>query len=194
MFRGYFIWCIKGLEIWKLLLIFDLMENKEYYTPDLEDFFIGYEYERCDKIGEWYKCKAQLYGLSDIQTLKNQTDLYNKYGKEGFEAMVEKQKKDKKDFLLYSERLRTPYLCKESIEELGWEYTGKSIDIWFKKEGVFDMGNFTAYKIVMHYGLEDHRMFIYAEDQGSEYDLFKGVVKSKNELKKLMKDYLNIPI
>lgn len=48
MFRGYFIWFIKGLEIWKLLLIFDLMENKEkvfkittwYSAEDSKDTYI----------------------------------------------------------------------------------------------------------------------------------------------------------
>ena len=97
--------------------------------------------------------------------------------------------------LSYSEielkELRTPYLSSEDIEKEGWKFKGKSIDVWFEKEGIFEMHNFTVYKIVMHYNLNDHWMFIYAEDRGSEYELFKGIISSINEFRKICK-WLNI--
>mgnify|MGYP003350568303 CR=1 FL=1 len=79
----------------------------------------------------------------------------------------------------------------QDIEKEGWKFKGKSIDVWFEKEGIFEMHNFTVYKIVMHYNLNDHWMFIYAEDRGSEYELFKGIISSINEFRKICK-WLNI--
>ena len=36
-----------------------------------------------------------------------------------------------------------------------------------------------------HIGNQDLKMHIYAEDQGTEYDLFRGIVTSINEFRKL---------
>ncbi len=84
--------------------------------------------------------------------------------------------------------IRIKYLDKSDIESLGWKYTGKSIDIWFEKEDSFDLGSWTAHKIILHYGLHDNRLHIYADDPGSgNYELFRGIIKNKSELIKLMK-------
>lgn len=73
-------------------------------------------------------------------------------------------------------------MTKEDIESIDWIYNSKSIDLWFYKEGIFDMGSWTAYKIIMHYGLHDNRMHVYADDPGMDnYDLFRGVIKTKEE-------------
>lgn len=87
--------------------------------------------------------------------------------------------------------IRVPYLTKAQIETEGWKFKGKSVDLWWEKEGTFDMGSFRVYKIIMHYGMKGHignqdlKMHIYAEDQGTEYDLFRGIVTSINEFRKL---------
>ena len=79
-------------------------------------------------------------------------------------------------------------LTREDIEGFGWTHTGKSIDDWFKMEGSFDLGSWTAYKIIMHYGYHDQRIHIYADDPGMDnYELFRGVVKYRFELDKLMR-------
>lgn len=135
------------------------MENK-YYTPEIEDLRVGYECQWND-LSIWRDEILDSYGL--FATIINESN----------ESLVDK--------------IRTKHLDKQDIESLGWKFKGKSIDIWFEKEGDFDMGSFTTYKIIMHYGLEDHRMFIYADDQGTEYDLFKGEIKSINELKYIQK-------
>jgi len=78
-------------------------------------------------------------------------------------------------------------MTKEDIEKLGWIYKSKSIDIWFFKKGTFDMGSWTAYMIIMHYGLHDSRLHIYADDPGSgNYELFRGIIKTPEEFQILM--------
>lgn len=55
----------------------------------------------------------------------------------------------------------------------------------------FDIGGWTSYKIVLHFNELDNRVFIYAEDRGSEEALFNGIIKNKSELVILLKQ-LNI--
>ena len=81
-------------------------------------------------------------------------------------------------------------MTKEDIESLGWKYTGRSIDIWFKKEGYFDLGSWTALKLILHYGLHDNRLTIFANDSGDEYTLFRGFIKNIEEFKVLSKQLI----
>lgn len=78
---------------------------------------------------------------------------------------------------------------KEDIESLGFKYTGRSIDIWFeKREGINrDIIGFYPTKIVLHYGLHDSKLTIFADDCGDEYTLFRGIIKSKEEAEVLLK-------
>ncbi len=79
------------------------------------------------------------------------------------------------------------HLTKEDIESQGFEFTGRSIDIWFKKEGSFQIGSWTSYKITLHYGTYDNRLFVYADDTGEETPIFQGEIKTLDEFKTLMK-------
>ncbi len=138
----------------------------KYYIPELEDLHIGYQ---C----QWSVLENGDFSISD----DTRTNI-----------------ESSNELLQICElglNIRTKYLNKEDIESKGWEYINKSIDIWFKKEGRFEIGNWTSYKIVLHYGLEDHRLYIDAIDQGTEHSLFEGECKSINELRKIMK-YLKI--
>jgi hypothetical protein len=87
--------------------------------------------------------------------------------------------------------IRVKYLDREDIESLGFKFSGKSIDIWFVKEGSFEIGGWTSYQINLQYGLDDKRLCIYAVDSDETYPLFKGTVKNKSELKRILK-MLNI--
>lgn len=72
------------------------MENK-YFTPDIEDFHVGYEYEYEDIIpsGSSDYFKGVITKPSEIENLF-----------QGFETGM---------------RVRVPYLTKEQIEAEGWE-------------------------------------------------------------------------
>lgn len=145
-----------------------LTDKQEYYTPELSDFYEGFEFEILYPNNKWVK---QVYGKS-------------------IKHMELQQFSDDLDKIAHA-IVRVPYLTKAQIETEGWKFKGKSVDLWWEKEGTFDTGSFRVYKIIMHYGMKGHignqdlKMHIYAEDQGTEYDLFRGEVKSINEFRKL---------
>ena len=138
----------------------------KYFKPEISDIRVGYEFEyRFSYDDEWKK--AIIKPTTDIQYL---VDIYNNIiGKEG--------------------GLRTLYLTKEQIEAEGCIYKGRTQDIWFEKGLDYDMGSWTAYKIIFQYGLEDKRLRIFAVDivDKLEYDLFIGYCKSINEFRYICK-------
>lgn len=138
------------------------MENKEYYTPTIEELFIGYELE--------FRIKPD--------PIKGVT--WTKY-------TIHKGDN------IWDYELRTPYLCKQDIIDLGFIYNGRNkfyTDIEdFQFNTVDKEGAYLNY--FLQFGDKDH--YIQIEEMGSD-TLFQGTCKSKNELYKLMKDYLNIPI
>jgi hypothetical protein len=77
---------------------------------------------------------------------------------------------------------------KEDIESLGWTYRGRAIDQWFEKEGSFDLRLFKSYLITMHYNMQDFEMTIEADDpsESNDYVLFRGIIKDKKDLEKVM--------
>lgn len=86
------------------------------------------------------------------------------------------------------------YICimtKEDIEKEGWRFKGKSIDIWFEKEGDYDMGSWTSYKAVCHYGMHDMKLTIYVEDCGVEHHVFRGKCPDIETFKLISKLVLN---
>ena len=133
------------------------MDNK-YYKPDLDEFYIGFEFQ--NKLGdEW-----------ETEIFKDTNNLHSMYLN--------------RDTI----HLRVKYLDKEDIESLEFIHSGKSIDIWFNKKGSFNLGSWTAYSIILQYGLHDNRLRIYAEDPGmDDFVLFTGHIKNKSELIKLLK-------
>lgn len=141
--------------------------ENKYYTPDIEDICVGYECER------------------DFSEIREAEDWKP--------TIIEQD--DFKSFFI--EDIRVPYLTKEQIEAEGWKFKGKSVDLWWEKEGDFQIGNWTSYKIVMHYGMKGHvgnqdcRLYIYAEDRGDEHRLYEGNCPSINEFRKICK-LLNI--
>lgn len=142
------------------------MEDSKYYTPSLEEFHIGFEYEYCMNPESNTKFTKEICDRTSIDIL---LDDFEHEPKELFE-------------LTY----RVKYLDKEDIESLGFKYIGKSIDIWFDLEGHFDMGTWTSYKCVMHYNLKDHILCINMCDVECDSNVFRGVIKNKSELKKVL--------
>ena len=74
---------------------------------------------------------------------------------------------------------------REEIESFGFSHTGKAVDDWYEMKGEFNMGSWTSYKMIMHYG-KDARMFISVEDTGEEVPVFQGVVQNVEQFKILI--------
>lgn len=133
-------------------------ENK-YYTAESDDIKLG----------------ATLHILSDDQNIWVKHEFSES---SNFTYIIHK---------LWNKKIQVKYLDQSDIESLGWKFTGKSIDTWFTMEGSFDMGSWTAYKAILHYGFHDQRLTIDVDDSGDTYTLFCGKCNNINELKKLMK-------
>lgn len=135
-----------------------MTEENKYYTPTLDDFCHGLEVQTNWK--EDGNWKDEIFDQHHgVCDLGEMLDVF-----------------------------RIKYLDRQDIEACGWRFMAAAVDIWFEKEGVFDMGSFRAYKIRLHYGLDDKRLFIYADDPGNEdYMLFRGTIKNKSELLRIMK-------
>ena len=135
--------------------------DKKFYVPSIEEFYVGFEYEVDYGNNNWVKESIDF--APQVVTLP----------------------------YMRLDNIRVKYLDQSDIEELGFTYKGKTIDVWFEKEGNFDMGTWTSYKCQLHYGLHDNRLFIDMIDMSDEIRVFNGIVKNKSELKKVL-NMLNI--
>jgi hypothetical protein len=146
------------------------MENK-YYTPELEEFCIGFEYEVVYEDNSVYK---YIFG----------EDLENS---DGFIPWISPDTLLK---YLAKKNIRVKYLNPEDITECGW------ISGDLEPKGLVRSSNeyFLNGKFVSYSNYE-----IRATEQDNEYTIydcdwecvFKGIIKNKSELKKLMQ-MLNI--
>ena len=151
--------------------------NKEYYTPEIDELFVGYEYEVIMEGNPktWVKMivdSPRLDYLLNVKIFANGKVEYS-----------------------IPECIRTKYLDKQDIIDLGWNYGNgvtKTLFPMFKiddKTTLFIHLFKGSIKITKCHSYDDN--FI---QEVSFETIFDGVCKSKNELSKLMKDYLNIPI
>lgn len=128
------------------------MENKEYYTPNQEDLFVGYECQWLNGEQQWVDVILDKYGTS-----------------------------------IDAKWFRTKFLCKQDIIDLGWEFI-QTVEST-KEEEPPHWSEFRKDKNTLTFHENGHVILYF-----SAFTLFNGICKSKNELKKLIKDYLNIPI
>ena len=145
------------------------MDNK-YYTPAIEDLYVGYECEIRPS------SESELPWVSYTISADNTPKGYFKYGK-----------------------IRTPYLTKEQVEAEGWEMYARSADLWFefKESPVIhtNLQEFHGYKpfnLFLNYGLHDQKLQVRCDFSGgldfSESDtLFEGYCPSINEFRKIIK-------
>lgn len=156
------------------------MENREYYTPSKGDFYFGYEFlTRIPDTEIWVESV-----LDDDEEWRFIDRVYF-HKEEVF-------------------RLKTPYLGKQNIIDLGWE-----IDIHraffevFKDTSILEIATKTigdkVYILIYH--KPNKWLTIKMQDLSGSWKedkpictIYYGNCKCKNMLKKLMKDYLNIHI
>lgn len=144
----------------------------KYYTPNIEEFYVGFEYERKhiveqtnSTVVEWRK--QEISRASEISIV---------------DMTLGTPKMD-------GSQIRVKYLDDSDIEELGFKYKAKTIDLWFEKEGIYlreDGHHLTNIKL--QYGLHDNKLKItFCYVSGEEQIHFEGKIKNKSELVKLLK-------
>lgn len=140
------------------------MEDK-YYTPTIEEFHVGFEYEYLNVDegfdDEWRNTRCQ---PTDLSSLYMHITRFKKKGI--FHALT-------------SGEIRVKYLDKADIESLGFGYTDEFLDscIFYRETYrlIFDPEN---QGVVIDDG-EDY--------ENTPYQYFSGTIKNKSELKVLLK-------
>lgn len=151
------------------------MKQSKYYTPSIEEFYVGFECEFKNSMqsNTWKK------EICDQDTI---SIIYDTYEHEDYEDE-------------FADTFRVKYLDKEDIESLDWEYTGQKDDYGFLlftkniKAG-FNSGNL----LTLRYSPINRGIWIKRKNYGSwgdNVDELPFSIKNKSELKKLMQQ-LNI--
>ena len=142
-----------------------IMEDNKYYTPSIEEFHVGFEYERMNG-DRWEKSEIT---ETDFSAMLSGIDEENEYD----------------EIYLGIRSVRVKYLDKEDIEELGWkdiEDRGMSENYgyMFTKPIQYLSGGNAYYKL--RYWTTNNRLRI--ENLGG--CMFDGTIKNKSELKRLL--------
>lgn len=150
------------------------MENK-YYTPELSEFHIGFEFEFSGLDKDWNDCPFEIF---KIITKKEAEKSIYKHTMDWVEKIYHDEVGVK-----HEHRIRVKYLDKDDIESFG-----------FKKDG--DYGNYSLFYYgiwTLEYGiwtLEHHpkkNIVDIWNDMGNSENSFRGVIKNKSELEKILK-------
>lgn len=156
------------------------MKDK-YYTPDIEDLYVGYE------------CEYTSHGLA-FQV--NDTDrIYN--GKLNLFELQEYLNYFLEDESCISNHIRTPYLTKEQIEAEGFPFQKTNrLTNWFfintwdlPDEKIQDFYRHKAYSVTI-LQMPDNQLKIYFDFSGGNPEdscMFEGECKSINEFRKILK-------
>lgn len=153
------------------------METKEYYTPKISDLFVGYE---CEILKT--KCKTTYNTVKEAldknESIYKCTDYWEYTTLSCIQSVG--------ILVTNIENIRAHYLCKQDIIDLGF-----STPSYTQIEG-YEYYKFLEDNTEVRIVLNDYENYSKIK---IKYDLdlvFEGICKSKNELKKLLKDYLNI--
>jgi hypothetical protein len=141
-----------------------MKENKLYYTPVIEEFHVGFEYQTTD-LGDdgvstvW---RDQVFEGEEIRTY-----------------FIEE---------LNNEEHRVKFLDKEDIESFGFTVTHyNEVSIYGK------VGGYQPYTIENFSLVENHIFEIKWQSSMGDVTLFRGIIKNKSEFSKLLKQ-LNIDL
>ena len=144
------------------------MENK-YYTPTIEDIYVGYEYKEQDYKKQWEFKKARDIAWGDFATL------------------------------IATQEIRVPFLTKEQIEEEGWKFNYLGKNDWFKGNIPILPYNEVDYPFELWFKLDKYWLGFYKSihkivilEKSEEYPegesvLFKGTIPSINEFRYISK-------
>lgn len=142
------------------------MENK-YYTPKIEEFHVGFDYETLFKLvdGDYWKQDRFNYHSPSILQLKDSI-------KEGL--------------------VRVKYLDKEDIESLEFEFkeTNKMRN-WYIKEQIYERlpggSSYTFWSMTVEHDPDMKIVKITANIDGTTEVFFEGLIKNKSELVRILK-------
>jgi len=135
-----------------------MKEESKYYTPETEEFHVGFEYEYLANGYDWI-----------THTINNKADL--------IECIED----------LEDNHIRVKYLDKEDIESLGWvngETKALGGFIIDNEDFKNSKGFYQMYEGMF---IENEGLFLQIHSNETSDYIFQGIIKNKSELKRLMK-------
>lgn len=140
----------------------------KYYTPNIEEFHVGFEVEILDIIN-WPKSNKE-------EWKKHICSPREFYQPLNFRCILENP-----------EDYRVKFLDKEDLETLGFTYNEKQ-DYYVSEKTYRGISTGDDKKLIIDYDFADNHMVIYYKsNRGEEYIKFEGTIKNLTELKMILK-------
>lgn len=141
--------------------------NKEYYIPEIEDIYLGYEFEFCSLVNPFTPEWVFMTLIKD-----------NPYRFENSKGILEVMQTN-----IEKGYIRTPYLTKEQIENEGWKSTNNSNKFTHPVEVSLELN----YDFDTHYLWITYPRYIVDEDIYYKANKYVGKCPSINEFRKICK-------
>lgn len=146
---------------------------EKYYTPTLEEFHIGFEFEQKAGFGDGTVKTTEQYEIAEWIKRVFSTN----------EAPYLERTMTGRNSVLHPPAVRVKYLDQEDIESLGWNRTSLKQRFHFNQ----DLKNLTFPHYVLEFFQDDIiEIFKLNYEGGKRYVQFFGTLKNKSELKRLM--------
>ena len=150
---------------------------EKYYTPELEEFHVGFEYEHLAKGYLWF-----LNGLGPKDTWMKET-FSGGAGQDGESEVHEL------DALIEDKAVRVKHLDREDIESFGFKRSNLRDNIFLEECDEWNHRPAECIGINFNEGF-DHIMIFFVEKGGKikhGQTIFAGKLNNKSELKRLLK-------
>lgn len=158
------------------------MKENKYYTPEIDEFFVGFEFEEWENPAftneEWIAKKIEYF-----------TDL--EY------VCIPEVDKHLENYVLWTSLFRVKHLDKEDLVELGFKYTEQypiildiNEDLFVKKSTEFEDFIITVKDSNVNISVKKDILLMAIPSDKKYWDLyclFSGKIKNKSELIKVLK-------
>ena len=138
----------------------------KYYTPTIEEFHVGFEYEA---LVDYYQQEFEKFTIDDTDSLRSICSTWDR-GED--------------------EYLRVKFLDREDIESLGWKVS-KQHNGDYNIENFTTYENATHYMVVYNQGGKRAWFCVHRKEVDGDYGEliaeFRVAIKNKSELKKILK-------
>ncbi len=147
------------------------IDSNKYYTPSIEEFYVGFKYEKYDE------------RLATYSNYPNKAETTNWHR---FTYDTKSIRLSQLDTHLYNKTIRTKYLDADDLKSLGWITDFLSGEMCTHKNSRWVFETFTLHNlngsVTKGFVIKDLKNIF-----GNQQDIFRGQIKNYNELQKLMK-------
>jgi len=176
------------------------MDNEKYYTPDIKEFHVGFEFSYKPRLGTglwgWVNNQHE-FADNWVSTRFTHHSIFPEYiTKEEFDFTLSSEPKSLDSLSLYIKHsaIRVKYLDREDIESLGWKSFIKDDNsnmynyfIKMPKNYQYELAHIMYFpddrKCYINFEIKKRMMINYPERM---HDKFIGEIKNKSQLRQVM--------